>query len=166
MILGSDATSYYSEFLHGDAGADTVHGFDGDDFIDGDAGNDTLNGGAGDDYLDGDIGDDIMTGGSGDDSLDGNDGRDYMSGGDGDDEMNGGGGADVMCGDNHGANGDYLNDGDTVSEDPVGDMLWANSGSPDVDYCAGGSSNTKWDGNAGSYCTGRDTIATRPVNCP
>ncbi len=69
----------------GDAQAEMIVGFDGDDTIDGAPGDDVIDGGAGADFLSGGDGADLIFGGDGNDHLDGNSGDDQMNGGKGDD---------------------------------------------------------------------------------
>lgn len=69
------------------AGADDLHGGNGDDTIDGGAGADNVEGGAGND---------VLTGGLGADTVDGGTGNDVIYGGAGADTLIGGAGADTI----------------------------------------------------------------------
>lgn len=74
-----------SDFLFGNASANTIRGLRGDDVIQGRGGNDSLSGGAGDDSIQGNDGNDTIDAGGGDDALDGGAGADSLAGGEGDD---------------------------------------------------------------------------------
>jgi len=63
VLVGETATAE-SDFVVGDALADTLDGLAGDDVISGGAANDTLRGGDGDDVLEGGVGNDTLDGGN------------------------------------------------------------------------------------------------------
>ncbi len=96
------ALSNYDDSFIGDAGANTVKAFNG---------NDTLDGGDGDDVLEGWYGSDSILGGEGNDTIiagtdaSSNDLADYADGGNGNDSLVGGNGADTLLG---GAGADTL----------------------------------------------------------
>jgi Ca2+-binding RTX toxin-like protein len=80
--------SQYNDWLTGNAGSNTLGGYDGNDVIYGggdydslygDSGDDTLSGDAGGDYLSGDDGDDVLRGGADGDTLYGGNGNDTAS---------------------------------------------------------------------------------------
>ncbi len=67
------------DHLAGDALANTLQGWNGNDEIAGAGGNDTVEGGDGNDSLSGDTGADVLRGGAGADQLNGGDGSDTVS---------------------------------------------------------------------------------------
>ena len=81
----------------GDATADWLYGFDGEDTITGGAGNDRVWGYDDNDTLDGGAGNDDIRGLHGDDVLVGGDGNDVLRGGHGADEFDGGPGNDTIA---------------------------------------------------------------------
>ncbi|KZN45185.1 hypothetical protein N474_05480 [Pseudoalteromonas luteoviolacea CPMOR-2] len=87
--------------LIGNAGDNTLTGYEQNESLSGLGGNDILHAQSGDDLLDGGSGDDYLYGGDGNDILDGDDGNDVLDGGKGNDIMIGGKGNDRM----HGAEG-------------------------------------------------------------
>ncbi|MEW6427017.1 MAG: calcium-binding protein, partial [Thermodesulfobacteriota bacterium] len=84
----------------GNAGNDTIYGYEGGDYLDGGGGYDFLYGGAGNDYLDGGSDSDTLYGEDGDDRLFGGAdwGGDTLYGGGGDDWLDGGGWYDHLHG--------------------------------------------------------------------
>jgi Ca2+-binding RTX toxin-like protein len=90
----------------------------GDDYFFGEAGDDTLDGWEGDDYLDGGSGDDSLLGYTGNDTLLGGSGKDTLSGEAGNDTLLGGSGQDTLFGE---AGNDYLNafGGDLTEDDTL-----------------------------------------------
>jgi Ca2+-binding RTX toxin-like protein len=68
----------FSDFLVGNALANTLSGFGGTDYLDGAAGDDVLFGGGALDYLVGGAGNDTLNGGAGADYLEGGDGADFI----------------------------------------------------------------------------------------
>lgn len=70
----------HAYIVFGDAGNDTVAGYDGDDKLFGGADNDRLYGGNDNDTMDGDAGDDVLYGGNGNDDMDGGPGRRSLQG--------------------------------------------------------------------------------------
>jgi len=68
-----------ADVFRGDAKANVVKGFDGDDQLFGFAGDDSLDGGAGNDSLDGGEGGDLLQGGAGADILNGGTGSDTVT---------------------------------------------------------------------------------------
>jgi Ca2+-binding RTX toxin-like protein len=115
----------------GGAGADYIHGNQGDDQIVAGGGADTVLGGQGSDFIQGnqgsdllfgDLGDDSLMGGQGDDYIHGNQGRDVLLGDLGNDTLLGGQGEDVIAG---GEGNDYLS-GD------LGDDVLTGGGGADV----------------------------------
>jgi Ca2+-binding RTX toxin-like protein len=80
--------------LNGDALANTLSGYDGNDVIRGGSGNDVLSGNNGDDRIEGWADDDTLSGGNGIDTLLGDAGNDLIAGGRGADILTGGSGAD------------------------------------------------------------------------
>jgi len=104
--------SSHDDRLAGNAGANVLLGFDGNDSLTGAGHADILNGGGGDDTLKGGSGNDNLIGGVGADLLFGNGGSDTLQGSSGNDTLIGGGGPDVLTG---GGNNDtfrflHLND--------------------------------------------------------
>ncbi|AUB43625.1 Ca2+-binding protein, RTX toxin-related (plasmid) [Nostoc flagelliforme CCNUN1] len=77
LLNGTDS----SEYLKGNAPANKIYGFGGQDTIAGNLGNDQLSGGDGNDTLFGGIGDDQLLGGTGNDRLYGGNGKDVLTGG-------------------------------------------------------------------------------------
>ncbi len=75
-VIGTN--SIYTDFLTGNASANTLSGLAGDDELRGLDGNDTLIGGAGADFLDGGAGDDLLIGGIGADTMVGGEGIDTV----------------------------------------------------------------------------------------
>lgn len=99
LISIENATgSAWNDYLYGDANANRLIGYNGDDLIRGQAGNDSLNGGRGRDVLFGGAGNDGVYGEDGGDMLYGDAGSDFLNGGLGDDFLNGGTGLDHMVG--------------------------------------------------------------------
>jgi Ca2+-binding RTX toxin-like protein len=90
--------SAWNDYLYGDAQANRLTGYNGDDLIRGQAGNDTLDGGRGQDVLFGGTGNDLAYGEDGGDILYGDAGNDFLNGGLGDDFLTGGTGLDHMVG--------------------------------------------------------------------
>ena len=77
--FGGDDNIYGMEgndLLQGNLGMDKIFGGEGDDSIFGGQESDTLRGGAGEDWIKGNVGDDLIYGDSGDDFLEGNEGDD------------------------------------------------------------------------------------------
>ncbi len=72
--------SFGNDTLNGTTGADKLHGSDGQDTIYGDAGNDVINGGFAGDTLYGDAGDDVIRGGEGLDTIYDGAGDDILAG--------------------------------------------------------------------------------------
>ncbi|MDZ8027622.1 MAG: choice-of-anchor D domain-containing protein [Nostoc sp. DedQUE11] len=87
-----------SEFLQGNAPANKIYGFAGNDTIAGNLKNDQLFGGDGNDTLWGSDGDDLLYGDSGNDYLSGNNGNDTIFGGISDDKLYGNAGNDWLYG--------------------------------------------------------------------
>ena len=79
--------SAFNDTLYGDAGANLLQGFDGNDSVNGRDGADRLYGQAGADALDGGAGADTLSGGDGNDSIYGNTDRDVLYGGAGADRF-------------------------------------------------------------------------------
>lgn len=106
-------------FLHGEAGNDTITGGNNNDYLHGGAGDDALTGGNGNDVLVGGDGADVLrdtgatgttsgqnllSGGAGNDALLGGTGAELFAGGTGDDIIDTGGGSDIIVfnrGDGH-----------------------------------------------------------------
>lgn len=86
------------DLVRGNAFADVLHGYLGNDTLIGGAGSDTITGDDGNDQLSGGVGRDVLTGGGGSDSLFGNLGNDVLNGGAGDDLIQGDGGDDNVIG--------------------------------------------------------------------
>ncbi len=84
--------------LYGYTGNDTLSGLDGNDYLEGQAGNDSVYGGNGHDVLGGGDGNDNLFGESGNDILYGGNGNDCLTGGDGDDVLWGDAGDDQVFG--------------------------------------------------------------------
>lgn len=147
-VSGSDG---FGDTLSGDARANRLAGYGGNDMLDGRAGDDILVGGAGDDTL---------YGGDGADGLAGDDGIDRLEGGLGNDLISGGFGSDTLLGD---AGDDQLSgeEGDDTlyggtGKDTLGgwdgnDVLF---GDADDDKLAGGAGNDILDGGAGNDILG------------
>ncbi len=112
-----------NDTLAGDGGNDMVNGGAGDDSLTGAFGDDTLNGQGGHDTLIAGTGADTLNGGNGNDSMLGQGGNDLMNGGAGLDTMIGGDGADTLFGGNH---NDLLNGGGH------GDLLRGEAGSDTI----------------------------------
>jgi Ca2+-binding RTX toxin-like protein len=87
-----------SDFLKGNALANKIYGFGGQDTIIGNLENDQLSGGDGLDTLWGGNGDDLLYGDGGNDRLSGDNGNDTVFGGIGDDKLSGGVGNDWLYG--------------------------------------------------------------------
>jgi len=104
LLNGTDS----SEYLKGNAPANKIYGFGGNDNIVGNVGNDQLFGGDGNDTLWGNEGNDLLYGDSGNDRLSGDNGNDTLFGGIGDDQLLGGAGNDWLYG---GAGKDVLTGG-------------------------------------------------------
>ncbi|WP_373530162.1 choice-of-anchor D domain-containing protein [Nostoc sp.] len=96
LLNGTDS----SEYLKGNAPANKIYGFGGNDTIVGNLKNDQLFGGDGNDSLWGQDGDDLLYGDSGNDKLSGDNGNDTLFGGIGDDLLNGNAGNDWLYGGN------------------------------------------------------------------
>ncbi|WP_392534551.1 choice-of-anchor D domain-containing protein [Nostoc sp. C117] len=94
VINGTDS----SQYLKGNAPANKIYGFGGQDTIVGNLLNDQLWGGDGNDTLWGQDGDDLLYGDSGNDQLSGDNGNDTLLGGIGDDKLYGGAGNDWLYG--------------------------------------------------------------------
>ncbi|MEO1094033.1 MAG: phytase [Cyanobacteria bacterium J06638_28] len=104
-LISGSATG---EILKGDANANILNGFGGDDTIAGRAESDIIYGGEGDDVLRGDRnsrksggiigGDDVIYGGAGNDRIGGKAGNDQLFGGEGDDAIWGDDGDDLLRG--------------------------------------------------------------------
>ncbi len=84
--------------IYGGVGNDTLNGGNNNDRLYGQSGNDSLNGGAGFDFLDGGSGNDMLNGNADADVLNGGAGRDVLNGGDGSDVISGGNQRDVFTG--------------------------------------------------------------------
>jgi len=150
--------SQYTDWLYGDAQANTFDGGGSPDFIYGRGGNDTILGGGGFDQLYGDAGNDVM---------DGQWQTDKMYGGDGDDQMWGGTNyanrvypgtnyADILYGD---AGNDQLH-GDARITDPTKTEYYAPLDfSPGADELHGGSGNDILNGDGGNDTLWGDTGA-------
>jgi len=82
VLVGIEAiyASAFGDTLHGDAEANIIWGYDGNDTATGGAGGDTLYGQDGDDSLFGEDGADILVGGVGSDSFRGGEGADHIHG--------------------------------------------------------------------------------------
>ncbi|PCJ47382.1 MAG: hypothetical protein COA74_11720 [Gammaproteobacteria bacterium] len=171
VIAGTTALDY----LHGDAGVDTItgddgndrlYGYEGDDILDGQAGSDYIYGHEGNDTLTGDTGadsiyglegDDTIYGGADNDVLRGDDtnsvsgfvdaGDDIIYGDAGNDNISGGDGDDELHG---GTENDVIN-GDDGADDLYGDtgddFLYGGAGG---DFIDGGDGNDKLYGEAGT----------------
>ena len=96
LLNGTDS----SDYLKGNAPANKIYGFGGQDTIVGNLGNDQLFGGDGNDTLWGNDGNDLLYGNSGSDKLSGDDANDTLFGGLGDDQLLGGAGNDWLYGSN------------------------------------------------------------------
>ena len=121
--------------LHGDAAANKLEGYGGDDWLDGGAGNDTLIGGRGSDWVQGGDGRDVISDVSGDNTLWGGNGADSIAGGDGFDQINGNMGDDIAFGGN---GNDWVvggQDRDLLYGDSGDDVVYGNLG---ADNCYGG----------------------------
>ncbi|WP_374653323.1 cadherin domain-containing protein [Dongia sp.] len=94
----SGAGNSLANTVTGGNGADTLHGWDGNDILIGGAGNDKLYGDKQCDTLDGGAGNDRLYGGANSDRLSGGTGDDYLTAEDGNDSVNGGAGRDVLIG--------------------------------------------------------------------
>ncbi len=90
--------SSMNDYLYGDANANRLVGYNGDDLIRGQGGNDNVNGGRGHDVLFGGTGNDGVYGEDDGDMLYGEAGNDFLNGGLGDDFLIGGTGLDHMVG--------------------------------------------------------------------
>ena len=101
-VLGSNVGA---DSIDGDASANWLVGYGGDDSMDGGTNTDTLDGGGGNDSLRGEDGDDFLYGGADNDILGGGNDNDYLSGGVGVDSLYGGFGNDTLFG---GADADTL----------------------------------------------------------
>jgi Ca2+-binding RTX toxin-like protein len=88
----------YGDSLTGDAGANLIDGYGGNDTILGGFGNDTLLGSNGNDDLRGETGNDDIDGGNGDDLIGGGNDNDRLDGGTGNDSVYGGFGNDTVYG--------------------------------------------------------------------
>jgi len=86
------------DYGFGDAGNDTILGWNGNDILDGWTGNDTLYGEAGNDTLWGYTGNDTLYGGANNDTLYGEAGYDKLYGGTGNDTLYGGTSYDDLYG--------------------------------------------------------------------
>ncbi|HZC26687.1 MAG TPA: calcium-binding protein, partial [Actinopolymorphaceae bacterium] len=153
--------------LHGEEGADWIHGGSGTDLVDGANGADTLYGGSGDDFVDGDdltapIPEPGQPGGppagqppTNVDLLDGGPGDDVLIGGFGVDEMYGGTGNDLCIG-SAGGDGVDLPEPDATDEQRMQDYPWVPTGhDPD------GNETGKWL-NKFHWCETIWTKATAP----
>ncbi|MBG1270076.1 choice-of-anchor D domain-containing protein [Nostoc sp. WHI] len=96
LLNGTDS----SEYLKGNAPANKIYGFGGQDTIIGNLKNDQLFGGDGHDTLWGGNDDDLLYGDSGNDKLSGDNDNDTLFGGIGDDQLLGGAGNDWLYGGN------------------------------------------------------------------
>jgi Ca2+-binding RTX toxin-like protein len=79
FLIENLSGSQGDDHLTGDALANTLQGWKGNDEIFGAGGNDTVEGGDGNDNLSGDIGADVLRGGAGADQLNGGEGSDTVS---------------------------------------------------------------------------------------
>ncbi|GAB3346839.1 cadherin domain-containing protein [Lysobacter tyrosinilyticus] len=147
-VSGSDG---FGDTLSGDARANRLAGYGGNDVLDGRAGDDVLVGGAGDDTLYGGDGADGLSGDDGNDHLEGGLGKDLISGGFGNDTLLGDGGDDQLSGD-EGDDTLYGGTGkDTLGGWDGNDVLF---GDADDDKLAGGAGNDLLDGGAGNDILG------------
>ncbi len=123
--------SAHNDDLRGDALANLLNGFDGNDTLLGHDGNDTLFGGNGDDSIDG---------GDGSDSIDGGAQADTIHAGNGNDTVDAGFGLDKV----------YLNEGDDLFVDNTQDDAWG----ADVVYGGLGNDTILADGGADTIYAG------------
>lgn len=94
--------------IYGEAGNDTIWGYNGADSIDGGTGNDLIYGGSLNDTLRGGTGNDWLYGDTDNDSIDAGSGADNILGGAGNDTLTGGDGADYFRYDSHEESRDTL----------------------------------------------------------
>jgi len=94
LLNGTDS----SQYLKGNAPANKIYGFGGNDVIVGNIGNDQLFGGDGNDTLWAGDGNDLLYGDGGNDRLSGDNGNNTLFGGIGDDQLLGGAGNDSLYG--------------------------------------------------------------------
>jgi hypothetical protein len=127
-------------------GNDVINGGGGNDVLDGEDGNDVIAGDAGDDLLVGQAGDDRLMGGAGNDRMSGGEGRDLLDGGEGRDILLGGNGDDLLAG---GLDNDILRGGageDILDGESGDDTLWGNAGD---DLLMGGAGDDELQGGDG-----------------
>jgi Ca2+-binding RTX toxin-like protein len=131
--------------LTGNAGANQIFGFAGNDTLNGGAGVDSIYGGADNDTLNGNDGIDLLFGEAGADIANGGAGNDLVLGGDGNDTVNGDDGVDTVLGEA----GD-----DVVNGQGGGDVLWGGlgvdtvNGGDGIDYLYGQDGNDQLNGGA------------------
>lgn len=136
-----------NDTLNGMGGIDLIMGGEGDDHLDGGADGDFINGENGRDTLLGGTGNDVLYGGDLDDSISGGSDIDYIDGGGGNDTLVGGSENDVIIGGLGndsifaGANDDY------VTDDDGNDTIFGGDG---IDALFGGIGNDSIMGEAGS----------------
>lgn len=136
----------------GSSGSDNINtvgfgGGNGDNIVKGGAGDDAITTGGGNDYLSGGSGNDSLNAGAGDDVLLGGSGDDVVHGGDGDDVLRGQSGDDTLLG---GAGDDFLN-ANTGNDELFGgsgdDRMYGGKGD---DYLEGGTGDDVLRGDRGN----------------
>ena len=80
IVLGSNWTTGFREYLYGEDGPDHLFGEGDSDFLDGGPGNDYCDGGSGHDDLYGDADEDLLVGDDGEDTEFGGPGNDHLCG--------------------------------------------------------------------------------------